>query len=93
MVDRHVTIGRTSLPIMRVHVGSDHAGFDLKALLVARLQDGGHEVVDHGGLGNSEGSGWLVEENHARPPEGRTTHGDGLALAAGQRGYGLVERG
>jgi ribose 5-phosphate isomerase B len=33
---------------MRVHVGSDHAGFDLKAALVARLTELGHEPVDHG---------------------------------------------
>ena len=33
---------------MRVHVGSDHAGFDLKALLVTVLHDAGHEVIDHG---------------------------------------------
>ena len=33
---------------MRVHLGSDHAGFDLKAALVARLGELGHEPVDHG---------------------------------------------
>jgi ribose 5-phosphate isomerase B len=33
---------------MRVHLGSDHAGFDLKAHLVEQLQQAGHEVVDHG---------------------------------------------
>ena len=33
---------------MRVHLGSDHAGLDLKAHLVAALTDGGHEIVDHG---------------------------------------------
>jgi ribose 5-phosphate isomerase B len=33
---------------MRVHIGSDHAGFDLKAELVARLTAAGHDVVDHG---------------------------------------------
>ncbi|MFY0408927.1 ribose-5-phosphate isomerase [Solicola sp. PLA-1-18] len=33
---------------MRVHVGSDHAGFDLKAHLVQHLTAAGHEVVDHG---------------------------------------------
>jgi ribose 5-phosphate isomerase B len=34
--------------VMRVHLGSDHAGFELKAALVARLQELGHEPVDHG---------------------------------------------
>jgi ribose 5-phosphate isomerase B len=33
---------------MRVHLGSDHAGFELKAALVARLRELGHEPVDHG---------------------------------------------
>jgi ribose 5-phosphate isomerase B len=33
---------------MRVHLGSDHAGFDLKAALVARLKELGHDPVDHG---------------------------------------------
>jgi ribose 5-phosphate isomerase B len=33
---------------MRVHLGSDHAGFDLKARLVERLTELGHEPVDHG---------------------------------------------
>jgi ribose 5-phosphate isomerase B len=33
---------------MRVHVGSDHAGFALKQYLVGQLADAGFEVVDHG---------------------------------------------
>jgi ribose 5-phosphate isomerase B len=33
---------------MRVHIGSDHAGFDLKKFLVAALTEDGHDVVDHG---------------------------------------------
>lgn len=33
---------------MRVYVGSDHAGFDLKQLMVAVLPDHGYEVVDVG---------------------------------------------
>lgn len=33
---------------MRVHLGSDHAGFELKAALLARLQELGHEPIDHG---------------------------------------------
>ncbi len=33
---------------MRVHLGSDHAGFELKAHLTPRLQELGYEVVDHG---------------------------------------------
>ena len=33
---------------MRVHLGSDHAGLDLKDHLVAWLRDHGFEPVDHG---------------------------------------------
>jgi len=33
---------------MRVHLGSDHAGLDLKQALVRRLPELGHEPVDHG---------------------------------------------
>ena len=33
---------------MRVHLGSDHAGLDLKQALVRRLGELGHEPVDHG---------------------------------------------
>ena len=33
---------------MRVHIGSDHAGYELKQHLTAWLADAGHEVVDHG---------------------------------------------
>ena len=33
---------------MRVHLGSDHAGLDLKAHLTGWLTNAGHEVVDHG---------------------------------------------
>ena len=33
---------------MRVHLGSDHAGFELKAALLGRLVELGHEPVDHG---------------------------------------------
>lgn len=33
---------------MRVHLGSDHAGFDVKQELSAALSAGGHDVVDHG---------------------------------------------
>lgn len=33
---------------MRVHLGSDHAGFELKGHLVAWLGEHGYEPVDHG---------------------------------------------
>jgi ribose 5-phosphate isomerase B len=33
---------------MRVHLGSDHAGLELKNHLVAWLRDSGHQAIDHG---------------------------------------------
>ena len=33
---------------MRVHLGADHAGFELKEYLRQHLAQAGHEVVDHG---------------------------------------------
>lgn len=33
---------------MRVHIGSDHAGFEVKTVLVETLRADGREVVDHG---------------------------------------------
>lgn len=37
---------------MRLAIGSDHAGFDLKAVLAAALSDDGHVVVDLGTHGH-----------------------------------------
>ena len=33
---------------MRLHIGSDHAGFELKTALIQHLTAAGHDVVDHG---------------------------------------------
>lgn len=33
---------------MRIHIGSDHAGLELKAQLIAHLIANGHDVTDHG---------------------------------------------
>lgn len=33
---------------MRVHIGGDHAAYELKRRLVDHLQQTGHEAVDHG---------------------------------------------
>lgn len=33
---------------MRVHIGGDHAAWELKQALVAALSTDGHDVVDHG---------------------------------------------
>jgi ribose 5-phosphate isomerase B len=36
------------MPVVRVYLGSDHAGFELKAYLATHLAAAGHEVVDVG---------------------------------------------
>lgn len=33
---------------MRIHIGSDHAGLELKAMLIEYLSSNGHDVTDHG---------------------------------------------
>jgi ribose 5-phosphate isomerase B len=33
---------------MRVHIGGDHAAYDLKSTLVTFLQSKGYDVIDHG---------------------------------------------
>ena len=33
---------------MRIHIGGDHAAYELQRALVAHLTDAGHDVVDHG---------------------------------------------
>jgi ribose 5-phosphate isomerase B len=33
---------------MRIHIGSDHAGLELKNELLAHLVNSGHDVTDHG---------------------------------------------
>ena len=33
---------------MRIHIGADHAGLELKSALIEHLSAQGHEVKDHG---------------------------------------------
>lgn len=34
---------------MRISIGSDHRGFELKAAIIAALETEGHSLIDHGG--------------------------------------------
>jgi ribose 5-phosphate isomerase B len=33
---------------MKIHIGSDHAGLEFKAVIIAHLKKNGHDVTDHG---------------------------------------------
>ncbi|MGC0251573.1 ribose-5-phosphate isomerase [Pseudactinotalea sp. Z1748] len=33
---------------MRIHIAADHAGYELKTVLLQHLRTAGHDVVDHG---------------------------------------------
>ncbi len=35
---------------MKVHLGTDHAGFEFKEILKGHLGEAGYEVIDHGAL-------------------------------------------
>lgn len=35
---------------MRIHLGTDHAGYDFKEVLSEHLRTAGHEVIDHGAV-------------------------------------------
>ncbi len=35
---------------MRIHIAADHAGYELKSVLIDHLRTEGHEVTDHGAL-------------------------------------------
>lgn len=36
------------IDLMKIHIASDHAAFELKEKFVKHLQEQGHEVIDHG---------------------------------------------
>ena len=63
---------------MRVAIGADHAGYRLKAHLIAVLTDLGHEVDDHG---------THSEESVDYPP---ICAGVGRAVATGRADRGIV---
>jgi RpiB/LacA/LacB family sugar-phosphate isomerase len=56
---------------MRIAVGADHAGFDLKQELVARLTQQGHDVLDAG--------------THSRAPVDYPDYADAVARAIRER--------
>ncbi|MDF2609243.1 MAG: ribose 5-phosphate isomerase [Lachnospiraceae bacterium] len=41
-------IGKGGIQHMKISIGGDHCGFDLKTIVIERLLSQGHEVIDHG---------------------------------------------
>lgn len=77
---------------MRIAIGSDHAGFDLKQLLAEHLSAGGHEVID---LGTNDASsvdypdygeavGRAVTDGRAELGVAVCGSGIGICMAAGK---------
>ena len=71
---------------MRVHIGSDHAGFELKHHLVSNLRAEGHDVVDHGP------ESYDAEDDYPTycipAAEGAVADPDSLAVVIGGSGNG-----
>ena len=66
---------------MRIAIGSDHAGYDLKAHLIDHLRAAGHEVIDHG------------TDSTESVDYGPICAGVGRAVVAGEADRGIVMGG
>ena len=66
---------------MRIAIGSDHAGFELKSYLIEHLTSLGHEVEDHG------------TDSTESIDYGPICAGVGRAVAAGEADRGIVMGG
>jgi ribose 5-phosphate isomerase B len=71
---------------MRLHIGSDHAGFELKNYLVSSLIADGHDVVDHGPAAYDAEDDYPVYCIPAA--EGAVADPDSLAIVIGGSGNG-----
>jgi ribose 5-phosphate isomerase B len=71
---------------MRVHLGSDHAGFALKAKIALRLRQLGHEPVDHGPLAFVDGDDY--PPYCLRAAEGTVLELGSLGIVIGGSGNG-----
>jgi ribose 5-phosphate isomerase B len=71
---------------MRVHLGSDHAGLELKEHLVDWLRDHGHEPVDHGPFRYDAGDDYPVF--CLRAAEGVVADPGSLGVVIGGSGNG-----
>jgi ribose 5-phosphate isomerase B len=71
---------------MRVHLGSDHAGFELKGKVAARLRQLGHEPVDHGPHAYIEGDDY--PPCCLRAAQGAVSEPGSLGIVLGGSGNG-----
>ena len=71
---------------MRVHLGSDHAGFELKQAVLRRVAERGHEPVDHGP------PAYDAQDDYPpyvlRAAEAAAADADGLGVVIGGSGNG-----
>ena len=58
----------------------------------AAVGEAAYQAEDLRGLGDAEGGGRLVEDDHLGVPQHRLGDGHGLALAAGEAGDPLADR-
>jgi RpiB/LacA/LacB family sugar-phosphate isomerase len=68
---------------MRLAVGSDHAGFDLKQAIAADLRDAGHEVMDLG----------VHDRAPADYPDSAAAVGDAVVARRAERGLVICGSG
>ncbi|HET7398585.1 MAG TPA: ribose-5-phosphate isomerase [Intrasporangium sp.] len=71
---------------MRIHIGGDHAAYDLQRVLVAHLEAAGHVVVDHGPDTLDEQDDYPVYV--LRAAEAVARDGDSLGVVLGGSGNG-----
>ncbi len=76
---------------MKVHIGTDHAGFQMKEMLKPYLADLGYEVIDHGAFEYKEGDDYPdfvkpVAEAVSKDLEGSR----GIVLGASGQGEDMV---
>jgi len=71
---------------MRLHIGSDHAGYELKVHLVAHLSEAGHEIVDHGSLEYHDGDDYLPYCLHAASAVTRDPASLGIVIGGSGNG-------
>lgn len=71
---------------MRLHIGSDHAGYELKVHLVAHLSEAGHELVDHGAVAYHDGDDYPPYCLHAASAVGRDPASLGIVIGGSGNG-------